>query len=125
MTNAGALAALAGVAAFAQSNFTGFNPGNLAVSRSVYKADATVIAVGQKLPPKCAAACGTGAATDTGAFPAAGSTNNVWNNDKADGSFGVTSPIFLDQITDGTKINTLTVPTGCWSPASARSPNWR
>jgi hypothetical protein len=35
----------------------------------------------------------------------------VWNNNKADGSFGITSPIFLDQITPtGTPINTLAIP---------------
>jgi hypothetical protein len=41
------------------------------------------------------------AAVDNGAFPAIGSSNNVWNNDNVDGSFGVTPPIFLDQITPG------------------------
>ena len=41
-----------------------------------------------------------------------GSTNNVWNNDTVDGSFGVTSPIFLDQITtDGTRSTRFAVPT--------------
>ncbi|HLJ47197.1 MAG TPA: hypothetical protein VKU01_14370 [Bryobacteraceae bacterium] len=94
--------------------FSGFNPGNLVVSRSVYTGDASTVTVGQKLPPNCPATakCPTGTATDNGAYPAAGSTNNVWNNDKVDGSFGITSPIFLDQVTpDGTKINTLAIPT--------------
>ena len=37
----------------------------------------------------------------------------MFNNDASDGSFGVTSPIFLDQITpDGHLINTLPVPDG-------------
>lgn len=41
-----------------------------------------------------------------------GSSSNVFNN-KVDGSFGITSPIFLDQITpSGTLVNTLAVPTG-------------
>jgi hypothetical protein len=46
-----------------------------------------------------------------GAYPTVGSTNNVWKNDNVDGSFGITSPIFLDQITpSGTLVNTLLVP---------------
>ncbi|HEV3143867.1 MAG TPA: hypothetical protein VGZ47_08295, partial [Gemmataceae bacterium] len=41
----------------------------------------------------------------------AASTNNVFNNNIVDGSFGITSPIFLDQITPaGTVVNTLAVP---------------
>jgi uncharacterized protein (TIGR03437 family) len=109
-----AIAAGISAAALAQSTaFSGFTPGNLVVSRTVYTGDASTIAVGQPLPPVCpaTAACGTAKATDSGAFPAAGSTNNVWNNNKADGSFGITSPIFLDQITPtGTLVNTLAVP---------------
>jgi hypothetical protein len=111
-----ALAAVAVcVGALAQSpSFSGFTPGNLVVSRSVYTGTATTVTVGQPLPPNCpaTASCGTGTATDTGAFPAVGSTNNVWNNDTVDGSFGVTSPLFLDQITPtGTPVSTLAVPT--------------
>jgi uncharacterized protein (TIGR03437 family) len=101
-------------AALAQTPaFTGFTPGNLVVSRSVYSATASSVAVGQALPPVCpaTAACGTGKATDTGAYPVVGSTNNVWNNAAADGSFGITSPIFLDQITPaGALVSTLAVP---------------
>src|SRR5580693_8123734 len=110
------IAALAGAVSapvLAQSTFSGFLPGNLVLSRSVYTGDATTVNVGQKLPPNCpaTATCPTATATSTGAFPAVGSTNNVWNNDTVDGSFGVTSPIFLDQITpSGTLINTLAIP---------------
>jgi hypothetical protein len=92
----------------AQSTFPGFLPGNLVLSRSAYTGDATTLTVGQKLPPNCpaTATCPTATATSTGAFP------NVWNNDTVDGSFGVTSPIFLDQLnTEGTRINSLAVPT--------------
>jgi uncharacterized protein (TIGR03437 family) len=95
------------------SSFSGFTPGNLVVSRSVYTGDPTTVVVGQPLPPVCpaTAACGTGKATDNGAYPVNGSTNNVWNNNKVDGSFGITSPIFLDQISPaGAVINTLAVP---------------
>jgi hypothetical protein len=99
-------------------SFTGFTPGNLVVSRSVYAGNASTVTIGETLPPLCpsTAVC-TGAgvggpATDNGAFPVVGSTNNVWNNALVDGSFGITSPIFLDQITTGgTLINTLAVPT--------------
>ncbi len=92
-----------------------FAPGNLVVSRSVYTGDASTVTVGEKLPPVCpsTANCGTGVATDNGAYPVAGSANNVWNNDSVDGGFGITSPIFLDQITTGgALISTFAVPTG-------------
>lgn len=94
--------------------FSGFTPGNLVVSRSVYTGDANSVSVGQRLPPICptTAVCGTAITTDSGAFPLMGSSSNVFNN-KVDGSFGITSPIFLDQITpSGTLVNTLAVPTG-------------
>ena len=106
------LAICAGRVALAQSDFAGFTAGNLVVTRSTYAGDATTIATGQAIPPICptTAACGP-KATDTGAFPAPGSTNNVWNNAKADGSFSITSPIFLDQISpEGALINTLALP---------------
>jgi uncharacterized protein (TIGR03437 family) len=99
--------------AYGQTSFPGFTAGNLVLSRSVYAGDATTVIKGQALPPVCpsTAACGTGAASDNGAFPTTTSTNNVWNNDAVDGSFGITSPIFLDQITPtGTLVNTLAVP---------------
>ncbi len=101
-----------------EGTFGGFTAGNLVLSRSVYSGDATTVVVGQALPPVCpasanAAAAGacSGKATDNGAYPSTTSTNNVFNNDTADGSFGVTSPIFLDQITPtGATINTFEVP---------------
>src|SRR6266567_2515597 len=117
LLGATAIAAGLGGVAYAQSGspgFTGFHPGNLVVSRSVYTGIANTVTVGQKLPPNCpaTATCPTGGATDNGAYPVVGSTNNVWNNAKVDGSFGVTAPIFLDQFpTEGTKVNTLAVPT--------------
>src|ERR1700730_16553458 len=92
----------------AQSTFPGFLPGNLVLSRSVYTGDATTVTIGQKLPPNCpaTATCPTATATNSGAFP------DVWKNNTVDGSFGVPSPIFLDQITtEGTRISSLAVPT--------------
>jgi len=105
---------LAAIAAnLSAQQFSGFSPGNLIVSRSVYSGNASILAIGQALPPICpsTAACGTATATDNGAYPNTSNSNNVWNNDKADGSFGITSPIFLDQLkTDGTLVNSLAVP---------------
>ena len=99
---------------FAQSSFSGFAPNNLVLTRSVYAGTANTVVVGQALPPVCpaTAACGTATATDNGAGPSTTSSNNVWNNNKADGSFGITSPIYIDQLTTtGTLVNTLPVPT--------------
>jgi hypothetical protein len=84
-----------------------FSPGNLVVSRSVYSAPASAVTVGQQLPPVCgtSASC-TAHATNDGTYP------YVFNNAAADGSFGITSPIFLDQITtNGSLLSTYTVPT--------------
>jgi hypothetical protein len=89
--------------AFAQT----FTPGNLVVSRSAYSAPPSAVTVGQQLPP----VCGTGVtctakATNDGTYP------YVFNNAATDGSFGITSPIFLDQITTGgSLLSTYAVPT--------------
>ncbi|HEY4363523.1 MAG TPA: hypothetical protein VGN17_21330 [Bryobacteraceae bacterium] len=100
--------------ALAQSTFPGFTQGNLVVSRTVYTGDANTIAVGQSLPPVCPASAETAKkgqcatkATANGAYP------GVWANDTIDGSFGITSPIFLDQLNPltGVVINTLPIPT--------------
>src|SRR5579883_500582 len=104
-----------GLSALASAQtFPGFSPGNIVVSRTVYAGDESVLQVGQPLPPVCpsTASCGTAKATDSGAYPSTASSNNVWNNNKIDGSFGITAPIFLDQLTPtGTVVNTLAVPT--------------
>jgi hypothetical protein len=101
-----------------QSTFTGFTPGNLVLSRSVYTGDRSTVLVGQVLPPVCPASANTPApgacgakATDSGAYPSTDSANNVFNNNKIDGSFGVTSPIFLEQLTpSGATVNSVAVP---------------
>ena len=93
---------------FAQSNNpTAFTPGNLVLSRSVYSAPASAVTVGQQLPPVCgASATCSGKAVNDGTYP------NVFNNAGPDGSFGITSPIFLDQLTTtGTLLSTFAVPT--------------
>ncbi|MDR3699014.1 MAG: hypothetical protein P4L56_05220 [Candidatus Sulfopaludibacter sp.] len=84
------------------------------MSRSVYGGSAGVLAVGQPLPPVCpsSASCGNAKATDSGGYPSLNSPNNVWNNNIVDGSFGIASPVFLDQLTpSGTPVSTLAVPT--------------
>lgn len=85
----GLLSAATGMAVFASTGTVWADgpllvPGNLVVSRSVYSAPPSLIAVGQALP-------GGGTAVADGTYP------NVWNNAQQDGSFGVTSPIYLDQ----------------------------
>ena len=101
--------------AFAQSTFPGFTTGNLVLSRSVYTGDANTVVLNQALPPVCPASseaakkgqCLAGKANANGTYP------NVWTNDAVDGSFGITSPIFLDQLnpTTGAVLSTLPIPT--------------
>jgi hypothetical protein len=90
--------------ALADDFFINFIPGNLLVSRSVYDNNpANVVAGTTLLPPNCVAPnCVT--ATDNGSYPF------VFNNDIADGSFGITSKIMLDQLEPaGRFINSLAV----------------
>jgi len=108
-----------------------FVPGTLVVSRSVYEGKASTVTIGETLPLGCQGGLtgltinvptttgGTtpvtvpcGIATDNGEYPNLFDSHNVWNNANSDGSFGVTSPIFLDDITtDGWKLGTLPIPT--------------
>jgi hypothetical protein len=90
-----------------------FFPGNLVVSRSVYDNRAGNVTLGEILPPNCASTqvgCpapinAAGGAVNNGLYPA------VFNNVLYDPSFGITSPIYLDQITpSGWLINSLEVP---------------
>jgi hypothetical protein len=130
-----AAALLAGGAAIAQdrghdSHFH-FIPGTLVVSRSVYQGNASTVTIGESLPFGCQGGLtgltvnvptttgGTtpvtvpcGVASDNGEYPNLHDDHNVWNNANSDGSFGVTSPIYLDDITEfGWKLGTLPIPT--------------
>ena len=103
------LAALGASAAVVSAQQPVFTPGNLVVSRSVYAGQPSTVTVGQNLPPGCVpnkankVTCGN--ATNDGTFP------TVFNNAVPDPSFGITSPLFLDQLTpNGTLISTLPVP---------------
>ena len=87
----------------AQNGSAFFFPGNLVVSRSVYDNNPGNVQVGMTLPPSCTNSCVQAVVDGTYPF--------VWNNAPVDGSFGITSKIFLDQIsTTGTLINSLEVP---------------
>src|SRR5215831_5790168 len=88
---------------FANDDF--FLPGNLVVSRTVYDNNPANVQVGMTLPPNCVSGNGCVQAVVDGTYP------YVWNNVLADASFGITSKIFLDQITTtGSLINSLEVP---------------
>jgi hypothetical protein len=98
-----------------------FEPGSLVVSRTVYEGNANTVTVGETLPPGCVnnndvilqlVAGGTTTESVTcGAGSADGTYPYVFNNSATDGNFGVSSPIFLDDITtDGHRLDTLPVP---------------
>jgi hypothetical protein len=92
-----------------------FQPGNLVVSGSVYTGTASLFTPGvTELPPGCSGTACTPAVAD-GTYP------GVFNNDTVDGSFGITSPIFLAQLTPGGRlVNVLRVPDGNgWGGVSA------
>jgi hypothetical protein len=86
-----------------------FFPGLLVVSRSVYDNLSSNVQPGTVLPPDCPAAsgaCGAASgATNDGTYP------YVWNNVLYDANFGVTSRIYLDQLTpSGGLVSSLEVP---------------
>src|ERR1700719_2333911 len=98
-----------------------FESGTLVITRSVYVGTPSLLVPGVTiLPPGCvtltanvpliaggttpvAVTCST--PTNDGTFP------GVFNNAAADGHFGITSPIFLDNLsTDGERLGTLPIP---------------
>jgi hypothetical protein len=92
-----------GAIALADGDDGHFRPGNLVVSLSRYDDRAANIAVGTQIPPFCVTGCVV--AGFDGTYP------TVFNNNPIDGSFGVTSRIFLDQMTpEGRFIDRLEVP---------------
>ncbi len=96
-----------------------FSPNNIVVSRSVYVGVPSTVAVPTTLPPNCVAQTVNVPLIGGGTTPvkvtcatstADGSYPNVFNNDTVDASFGVTSPIFLDQLTTaGALLNSLAI----------------
>ena len=108
-----------------------FVPKTLVVTRSVYVGTPDTVTIGETLPPGCAGGPnGTttvavpttagglvdvqvpcGIASDNGEAPNLNDSHNVWNNSGTDSSFGISSPIFLDNITtEGHLLGTLPVP---------------
>ena len=109
-----------------------FQSDSIVLTRSVYVGNASTITIGETLPLGCPGGpngstvvavptttnstvnvtvpCGV--ASDNGEFPNLADSHNVWNNSGSDGSFGVTSPIFLDNLSsDGHLLGTLPIPT--------------
>ncbi len=109
-----------------------FKPDSLVLSRSYYVGTASSVTIGETLPLGCQGGLtgltinvptttgGTtpvtvpcGIATDNGEYANVFDTHNVFNNANSDGSFGITSPIFLDNLTtDGDWLGTLPIPSG-------------
>lgn len=122
-------AALAGVVSTAKaqddrSDFPGFKSGSLVLTRSVYVTPPSALVPGVTvLPPGCVAgpvvvplvAGGdvTPAPTVSCTTPIVDATfPTVFQNDTVDGQFGMTSPIFLDDLsTDGHLLSSLPIPT--------------
>lgn len=76
-------AVLVDFSAHSQAGSNYFDPGNLAVSRSVYDNKASNIAVGTMLPPDCASIsvdCGTPrlTATNDGTYPTVFNISRSW-----------------------------------------------
>lgn len=101
-----------------------FIPFNLVVTRSVYVNGNNITAQVTNLPPGCTPVSAANpsptdpctAAVVSSAYP------YVFNNDSADGSFGITSKIFLDQITPfGLVLTSLEVPNSTQAGVTATS----
>ena len=99
-----------------------FVPGTLVLSRSVYVGTPSLLVPGVTvLPPGCVAgnvsvpliAGGTVSVADSCVTPIVDATYpDVFNNASVDGHFGITSPIFLDNLTtEGHRLGTLAIPT--------------
>ena len=100
-----ATTALGGTLALADGDdFVFFKPGHLLLSKAVYDANPNVVTPGvTQLPPGCTTGCVTAIADGT--YP------TVFNNDTVDGSFGITAPIFIDEISpNGTLVQSVQVP---------------
>jgi hypothetical protein len=93
----------------------GLDPGNLLVSRTVYDARGVDLVPGTTvLPPGCVSACAV--ANNDATYPF------VWDNDLIDPSFGITSKIFLDELTPwGGREGTIEVPAGAVTSFSSKS----
>jgi hypothetical protein len=98
-----------------------FVPNTLVLMRSVYVGDVSTVIIGETLPPNCvngnvsvpligkgnvSVGVSCGVATADGTFP------SVFYNASSDASFGITSPILIDNLnTNGHVLSTLAIPT--------------
>ncbi|HWD09314.1 MAG TPA: hypothetical protein VHA57_09485 [Actinomycetota bacterium] len=84
----------------------GLTPGNLVYSSSIFQNGPAIVPGVTQLPPGCAPAnCVT--ATADGNYP------EVFDNALTDGSFGVTSPVYLNEMTtSGSPLGSFEVPNG-------------
>jgi hypothetical protein len=87
-------------------------PGNLIVFTSTYQT-ANITPGSTVLPPGCTAASAAASGTPCSTAGYNGTYPQVFNNDADDGSFGITSPIFLDELDpySGHLLDTIPVPT--------------
>jgi len=86
-----------------------FVPGDLLVSTSQWQQNANITAGTTQLPPYCGNAPYTDATCATAVT--GGTYPYVFDNDSVDGSFGVSEPIVIDEITPtGTPVDSVTVP---------------
>jgi hypothetical protein len=126
---------------FDREQFHGFVPGSIVLSGTVYVGNADTVTPGEVLPHGClntgpvttpnpatvnvpllpadqmptttttAVTVSCGYASDNGQAPNLHDNHNVWNNAGTDGSFGVSSPIVLWNLsTDGDLLGALPVP---------------
>ena len=90
------------------------------VSTSVWTTNANITAGSTELPPNCGVAPYTKATCATAV--ANGTYPQVFNNDTVDSSFGVSQPIWLDEITpSGTPVSQVEVPNSTMSGVTASS----
>ncbi len=104
-------------AAYGENTFT---PGNLVVSTSIWTTNPNVTAGTTQLPPNCGGTTYTKATCATA--EANGTYPQVFNNDGIDGSFGVSQPIWIDEITTaGTPVSQVQVPNSTMSGVTSGS----
>jgi hypothetical protein len=85
--------------------YTRLIPGNLLVSGSYFAPDSSLVAGQTQLPPGCTGSNCVTANADGNTFP------QIFDNAQVDGSFGITSPIFLQEISpDGFQLGQINIP---------------
>jgi hypothetical protein len=104
-----------GLTASAQADGSGgqgLQPGNLLLFTSTY-ATPSITPGSTVLPPGCTAASAAASGTPCSTAGYSGAYPQAFNNDADDGSFGITSPIVLDELdpVSGHLLDTIPVPT--------------